>query len=276
MNAPLPLDGKVALVTGAARGLGAGIGLALARAGARVALTDIDRSELDETGQELTGEGFDPFLFTADVSQFDDMADVVSRIVDRCGRLDLIVANAAVLQLIPIDQLDARAWRRVLAVNLDGVFHTFRAGWAALRASGGGHCIAIASGSSVRGFEGEVAYCAAKHGIEGMTKALALEGEEFNIAVNTVGPGKLIKPTNLTRAEATRVSQEERARWADPAELGRAFVWLAAQPPSRFSGLRFDAGPIVDTLDREGPEFAFAPKKVTLYPHEMEHRLEHR
>jgi NAD(P)-dependent dehydrogenase (short-subunit alcohol dehydrogenase family) len=113
-----------------------------------------------------------------------------------------------------------------------------------------------------------------KHAQEGFAKALALEAEADGapIAINTMGPGRPIKPTRMTWAELARVPEAEHAAWADPTELGRAFVWLACQPPARFSGLRFDAGPILDTIAREGPDFAFAPEKVTLFPDDLRAR----
>ena len=123
----------------------------------------------------------------------------------------------------------------------------------------------VASGSSVRGYKDEVAYCTLKHAQEGFVKALALEAAAHNIALNTVGPGKPVKPTRLTWEELEDVPEDEKQDWADPVSLGEAFVWLAGQPFSRFTGLRFDAGPIVDTLEAEGPNFDFSPEKVTLY-----------
>ena len=123
----------------------------------------------------------------------------------------------------------------------------------------------IASGSSVRGYKDEVTYCAGKHGQEGFVKSLALESVPYNIAVNTVGPGKPIKTTDVTWEQFDALPAKTKAGWADPVELGKAFVWLAAQPPSRFSGLRFDAGPLADTIAAEGYDFDFAPEKVTLY-----------
>jgi NAD(P)-dependent dehydrogenase (short-subunit alcohol dehydrogenase family) len=125
--------------------------------------------------------------------------------------------------------------------------------------------VGIASGSSLRGYADEVAYCTIKHGQEGFVKALAIEALPHNIAVNTMGPGKPIKPTRMTWAELERAPTEEKAQWADPVELGKAFVWLASQPPSRFTGLRFDAGSLVDTIAAEGDDFVFAPHKGTMY-----------
>ena len=100
-------------------------------------------------------------------------------------------------------------------------------------------------------------------------KALALEAAPYRIAINSLGPGKPVKPTRITWAELDALPAEAKAGWADPAELGAGFVWLACQPPERFSGYRFDAGIIADTLAREGADFEFEPHKVTLYPEDF-------
>ena len=91
-----------------------------------------------------------------------------------------------------------------------------------------------------------------------------------------MGPGKPIKPTSITRTDEANLSDADRARWTDPLDLAPAFVWLALQPPTRFTGLRFDAGPLADTIAAEGYDFAFAPEKATLYVEEMKARLARR
>lgn len=270
------LDGKVAWMTGAGRGLGAGIARGLALAGARVCITDINADELACTAAEIEADGADVLSRVVDVTDFAAMEAAANAAVDRWGRLDVVVNNAAMLPLVPFSQHTPEFWQKMLGVNLTGVFHGVRAAWPHLVQGGGGHCIAIASGASVRGFANEVAYCTAKHAVEGFTKALALEAEPLNIAVNTMGPGKLIKPTSVTRAEEAKLSAEERRRWADPLSLAPAFIWLATQPPGRFTGLRFDAGPLADTIAGEGYAFAFAPAKVTLYVDDFVGRMKER
>ena len=135
-----------------------------------------------------------------------------------------------------------------------------------MKNQGGGHIIGIASGSSFRGFIDEVIYCAGKHGVEGFVKALAFEAAPYNIALNTIGPGKPIKPTGVGQSEVDRMSDDEKVGWTDPIELGKAFVWLANQPPGRYTGLRFDAGPIADAIAAEGWDFEFHPRKSNLPP----------
>jgi NAD(P)-dependent dehydrogenase (short-subunit alcohol dehydrogenase family) len=260
-----PLVGKAALVTGAGRGLGYGVARALGRAGASVCASDIDAGELAHAVAAMRADGSDVQLLQLDVSDLEACEGAVRKIVARWGRLDIVVHAAILMPLMRFEATPAELWRRQIDISLGGLFNLTRSAWGAMAGQGGGHIMGVASGSSVRGYHHEVAYCTAKHGQEGFVKALALEAGPQRIAVNTIGPGAPIKPTGISWAELETFPEAERAAWADPAELGRAFAWLAAQPPERFSGLRFDAGPIVKALDAEGPEFAFAPEKATLY-----------
>ena len=259
------LKGKVALVTGAARGFGWGIARALGRAGARVCISDLNEAELARAENDVRGDGAAVLSRALDVADRAAFERVVGDVVRAWGRLDVLVHSAIYMPLVRFDALTDEGWQRQMSVSLGGLYNGTRAVWAHMKAQGGGHIIGIASGSSVRGYVDEVAYCTAKHAQEGFVKALAMEAKGFNIAVNTIGPGAPIKTTRLTWAELDALPEAERANWADPVELGQAFVWLASQPPTQFSGFRFDAGPIVTTMTREGFDFEFAPEKVTLY-----------
>ena len=276
------LAGKVAVVTGAGRGFGAGIARGLAQAGAHLCLIDINADELAATQREIAtdaaaaGREALALALTVDVSDFSQMAAAVEQVVARWGRLDLLVSNAAIMPLVSFADTTPALWEKMMAVNLTGVFNGVKAVWPQMVAQGGGHCVAIASGSSLRGFVDEVAYCTAKHGLEGFTKALAMESEAHNIAVNTMGPGKLIKPTSISRIEAEQATPARREGWTDPLTLAPAFVWLALQPPARYTGLRFDAGPLADTIAAEGYDFAFVPAKVTRYVEDFVARVEER
>jgi NAD(P)-dependent dehydrogenase (short-subunit alcohol dehydrogenase family) len=272
-----PLKGRVAWVTGAGRGFGAGIAQGLAEAGAHVAICDVDRTELNVTAAAIRAAGGRVLAERVDVTDYEAMESMAAIIAAEWGRLDMVVNNAAIMPLTSFAAGHTPSfWRKMIDVNLTGVFHGVRAAWPHLLDAGGGHCIAIASGASIRGFRDEVAYCAAKHGIEGFTKALAIEAEPHNIAINTMGPGKHIKPTSITRAQEAALPPAERDKWVDAQVLAPAFVWLAMQPPARFTGLRFDAGPIADTIAAEGYDFAFAPEKVTLYVDDFKQRLDQR
>ena len=259
------LTDKVVIVTGAARGLGWGIGRALGLAGARVCISDINDEELARSEADLRADRTDVLSLHLDVSDLNAFQMVVDQVIDRWGRLDAIVQNAVYMPLIRFENTTEDLWWRQLHVSLGGIFNATRAAWDIMKDQGGGHIIGIASGSSVRGYIDEVTYCTGKHGQEGLVKALSLEASAYQIALNTVGPGKRIKPTDVTWAEYDRLPPNVKAEWADPVELGKAFVWLINQPPSRYTGFRFDAGPLADTIALEGYDFEFAPEKVTLY-----------
>lgn len=274
---PQLLDNQVAWVTGAGRGLGAAIARGLAQAGARVCITDVNADELAATAAEIDAAvdlgGSTTLALLTDVCDAVAMQESAARIVERWGRVDILVSNAAILPLAPFEAHTPAFWRKMIDVNLTGVYHGVWAVWPYMVRQRHGHCIAIASGASVRGFVDEVAYCAAKHGLEGFTQALALEASAHQIAVNTMGPGRRIKPTSVSRDQEAQQRAAGSADWCDALELAPAFVWLAAQPPDRYTGLRFDAGPIASTLANEGYDFSFAPEKVTLYVQSMQERL---
>jgi NAD(P)-dependent dehydrogenase (short-subunit alcohol dehydrogenase family) len=270
----MDMTGKVALVTGAGRGLGWGIARAMALAGARVLLTDVEEADLATATRGIAAEGGAVRARRLDAADAADVQAAVDETVEAWGRLDAFVHAGVYMPLVRFERMGAADFQRVMDVGFGGLLNGARAAWGAMARQGGGHLIGVASGSSLKGFVDEVAYCAMKHALEGFAKALALEVEldGVPIAVNTIGPGKPIKPTRMTMTDAERAPAAERARWADPTDLGRAFVWLACQPPGRFNGLRLDAGPIVDTIDREGPDFVFAPEKVTIYPDDLRAR----
>lgn len=259
------LQGKVALVTGAGRGLGWGIARALGRQGAKVCITDINGSELERARADLLADGSEVVARVLDVADRDAFEAVVARVAAAWEQVDIVVHSAIFMPLVRFDDMTPELWQRQLDVSLGGLYNATFAVWKRMKLQGGGHIIGVASGSSVRGYKDEVAYCTAKHAQEGFMKALALEAAPYRIALNSMGPGRTIKPTRITWRELDAMPETQKAGWADPVALGQAFAWLAAQDPARYSGLRFDAGPIVDTIAAEGFDFAFAPKKVTLY-----------
>ena len=259
------------LVTGAGRGLGWGVARAFARAGARVCATDIDEAGIARALDAIDEDGGEAFGLPLDVADPEAIGRTVDEVIARWGRIDALVHCAILMPLAPLNEVDPDSWRRQFAVGIDALYHGVRAVRPHMERQGGGHVIGVASGSSVRGYHHEVAYCAVKHAQEGFVKALALEARP-TLAINTVGPGRRIKPTRMTWEELEALPAEATADWADPAELGRAFVWLVSQPPARFTGLRFDAGPIVDALDAHGPYFAFEPERVTMYPDDFRER----
>lgn len=262
-------EGKTVLITGAARGVGWGIARAFGRAGAAVCITDINETELARAESDLRGDGSQVLVLPLDVADLAAFRATVAAVVRQWGRLDVLVHNAIYMPLITFAETLPETWWQQIQVGLGGLFNGTRAVWEVMQAQGGGHIMGVASGSSVRGYRRESIYCAIKHGQEGFIKALALEAAPSHIAVNSLGLGKPVKTTRITWDEFDALPAEVKAGWADPVNLGLGFVWLACQPTERFSGYRFDAGVIADTIAREGADFEFAPHKVTLYPEDF-------
>ena len=161
------LGGKVALVTGAGRGFGWGIARALGRAGAKVCVTDIDDEELAQSADDLTADGSTTLAHHLDVSDLAAFEAAVRLVVERWGRLEVLIHNAIFMPLTSFEATTPELWWRQLRVSLGGLYNGTRAVWDVMKAQGGGHIIGIASGSSLRGFKDEVTYCTGKHGQEG-------------------------------------------------------------------------------------------------------------
>jgi NAD(P)-dependent dehydrogenase (short-subunit alcohol dehydrogenase family) len=180
------LEGKVALVTGAAQGIGRAIAEGLAAAGARIAVADL-RGADDAAAAFPNGIGV-----TGDVSNEDDVARLVGEVVDRCGGIDILVNNAglyASLEMRPFDQIPLEEWRRVMDVNVASMFLMCREVVPVMRDRGGGKIVNISSGTPFRGVPFLLHYVTSKGAIVTLTRALAKELGKDNILVNCVAPG---------------------------------------------------------------------------------------
>jgi pyridoxal 4-dehydrogenase len=180
-------DGKVAVVTGAAQGIGRAIALRLARDGARVAIADVNSHGAAVVAQAIGG---DAFAVACDVSDPAQVTALHRAVEDRAGGIDILINNAAIVPFTPWDEVDLDHWRRLIDVNLTGVFLMCRASSDMMRRLGRkGRIVNIGSNVIFAGTPNMAAYVAAKGGVFGLTRALATELGKYSIAVNAVTPG---------------------------------------------------------------------------------------
>ena len=199
------LQGKVALVTGAGRGIGRAIALALAGEGARVALAARTESDLRAVKDEIASAGGEAAVFPADVSDESQVNAVVAGAVERFGRLDIVVNNAGIALAGPLENTKTEEWDRTMAVNARGPFLVCRSVIPHLRRQGGGFIVNIASVVGVKTYENQSAYSASKHALMGMTGVLAKEVQKDGIRVHAVCPGGVDTPmVNRTRPDLDR------------------------------------------------------------------------
>ena len=183
------LQGKVALVTGAAAGIGAACAATLAREGARVLLTDLDDARGEAMAGRIREAGGEAHYLHQDVTDEARWAAVVREAETRFGRLDVMVANAGIAILKPILDMSLEEWRRQMAVNVDGVFLSVKHSVPAMRRAGGGSIILLSSVAGIRGSAGLAGYSATKGAVRLFAKSVALEYARENIRCNSVHPG---------------------------------------------------------------------------------------
>ena len=181
--------GKVALVTGAASGIGRATAQRLAEEGARVALADLNQPELTKVADAICASGGHAIALRLDVTSEADWQAAMTRILSDWGRLDICVNCAGISFAKPISELSLADWRRVMATNLDGVFLGTRQAMSAMKEHGGGCIINIASAAGIKPVSGNAAYGTSKAAIRFFTRVAALEGAPHHVRVNSISPG---------------------------------------------------------------------------------------
>jgi NAD(P)-dependent dehydrogenase (short-subunit alcohol dehydrogenase family) len=217
------LTGKTAIITGAAQGLGYAIAHAYAREGLRLVLMDVLADKLQQVANELTQNGADCLPIVVDLADAADTERAINTALQQFGTPRVVVHNAALLRERSMQEIELAQWQREMNIILQAAFILSKAVWQPMIDAGGGSLVYLSSGSGIKGFVKEVAYCPGKHGQEGLMKVLAMEGEPFNIVVNTITPGA---PIN-TPMSADNYSDDLKQKWVDPMLLTPAFVQLA-------------------------------------------------
>ncbi|MCC6404672.1 MAG: SDR family oxidoreductase [Fimbriimonadaceae bacterium] len=214
------LKGKVALVTGGGKGIGRAIAESLARRGVRVAVAGRNLETLQPVASLLEG-----LAVELDVRDEGAVREAVAAVVSWGGSLDLLVNNAGIgLLSTPLTETDASSWHEVIATNLTGTFLVTRAAWSHL-ATAKGQVLNVSSVAGTRGFHGASAYCASKHGVNGLTEVLRLEGAEAGIRALALCPGAI--DTDIWGELA---STDERSRMMTPHQIGELAAGMLATP----------------------------------------------
>jgi NAD(P)-dependent dehydrogenase (short-subunit alcohol dehydrogenase family) len=259
MSNPLDFSGKVALVTGAATGMGRAAAWAFAEAGAAVALTDYKDELVSAAAQELIAAGHKAIAIKCDVSDESQVATMIERTVAEFGRLDAAFNNAGVMaHVAPITKTTRDEWERVIGINLRGVWNSMKYELRQMERQGGGAIVNNASVGALTGTPGVGPYIASKHGVVGLTRTAALEYIKKGIRVNAICPG--LTDTQIAREVVTGNEQaygemEKHipiGRAARPEEMASVALWLCSPGASYVVGhaLVVDGGMTVGA----GPE----------------------
>jgi NAD(P)-dependent dehydrogenase (short-subunit alcohol dehydrogenase family) len=251
---PTSFDGKVAIVTGASRGIGAAVARAFADVGASVVLAARDEGALDRLAGELDANGAHVLAVPTDVTDEQSVTQLVEETVNKFGRLDIACNNAGSSGRgpAPLAEIDVADFDATVAVNLRGVFLALKYEIPAMLASGGGAIVDISSTAGLHAVGGLAGYVSTKHGIEGLTRVAALDYADQHIRVNAVAPGPILTDAlERAGADAQRLAAAAMPmqRIGMPDEVAGAVLWLCSDAPAFATGTTFviDGGMLAGT-----------------------------
>ena len=241
------LDGKVALVTGASYGIGFAIASGLAKAGAKVVFNDINQDLVDKGLAAYAEAGIEAHGYVCDVTNEDQVNEMVAQIEKEVGVIDVLVNNAGIIKRIPMHEMTAAQFRQVIDIDLNGPFIMAKAVIPSMMKKGHGKIINICSMMSELGRETVSAYAAAKGGLKMLTKNICSEYGEYNIQCNGLGPGYIATPQTAPLREIQPdgsrhpfdqfiIAKTPAGRWLDPEDLVGPAVFLASEASNAVNG----------------------------------------
>ena len=247
VNAMFSLEGKVALVTGASYGIGFALATAFARAGAKIAFNDIKQELVDKGLAAYKEEGIDAKGYVCDVTNEEQVNELVAKIEKELGSVDILVNNAGIIKRIPMVDMSAAEFRQVIDVDLNAPFIVSKAVSPGMIKKGAGKIINICSMMSELGRETVSAYAAAKGGLKMLTRNIASEYGEYNIQCNGIGPGYIATPQTAPlrerQADGSRhpfdsfiIAKTPAARWGTPEDLMGPALFLASKASDFVNG----------------------------------------
>ena len=240
------LDGKIAVVTGAARGIGRSIAERFSAEGAQVACLDINPKRIAEGVGEMRAVGCNVHPYIVDVSRRDDVHAVMQKIeADLGGPVSILVNNAVAASYLPVEQIDEASMTKMFSIGLNGIIWGIQAAIPQMQRHGSGSIINLSSGAAIQGSPNMSAYCALKAGVAGMTRALAVELAPRRIRVNAIAPGMIATPASMGFFDQATLQARRNGvplgRFGEPEEMAGVAAFLASSDSSYVTGVLLSA-----------------------------------